>query len=252
MEISTYIIIFVAIAIVIRILRAYFSWADWLPYVVVPVATVLLWCMNGALAGIGTFFLSVFTMTYLTGIMSKTTVEYDRGRYSAKCPHCHYGNMKILSHVDENLKVKCKRCGKIIHFRLVDGAASVSSSSYSSSSRSSSYSSSSRSSSSSSYSSREDDDRRRRYEEYRSEANDAYRRYKEYESRAEDALRQARSYQNYANSYRGSDDRADEMTVESYDGYAESALREAEDYSRRASEYYDKYRHYDSLAERYQ
>ena len=112
MEVTTYIIIFVALAIGVRILRGFFTWADWLPYIAIPASTALMWYLNGAGAGIGTFFLSLFTMAYLSGLMAKTTVHYNRGRYSLDCPKCSYGNVEILSQDDNVVKVKCKRCGK--------------------------------------------------------------------------------------------------------------------------------------------
>ena len=244
MDVTTYIIIFVALSIGVGILRRFFTWADWLPYIAIPASTALMWYLNGAGAGIGTFFLSLCTMAYLTGIMAKTTVHYNRGRYSLDCPKCSYGNLEILSQDDNVVKVKCKRCGKVSVWKLNDGSTSMSTSSYSSSSssRSSSYSSSSSS----------DDERRSLYQRYMSDANEAYSRYQDYKSDADSALRQARSYQDYANSYRGSDDWADKQTVESYDNKAEIELSRAEDYSREASRYYDQYRHYKSLAERYQ
>lgn len=114
----------IIVSIILRTLRSKFKWMDHVAGFIIIGATITFWSRYGFLGGVTTFIVSSGVVCLLFGLGKETKVTIDgHTKGKIRCPHCDYGGMDIISSRYDSeqsvtsIKAKCKRCGKISHFK---------------------------------------------------------------------------------------------------------------------------------------
>ena len=114
----------IIVSIILRTLRSKFIWMDHVAVFIIIGATITFWSRYGFLGGVATFIVSLVVVGLLFGFGKETKVTIDgHTKGIIRCPHCDYGGMDIISSRYDSeqsvtsIKAKCKRCGKISHFK---------------------------------------------------------------------------------------------------------------------------------------
>lgn len=108
----------VIVAIICRALRATFEAIDWIVYILVLAAFVIVWITDGFWMGLLTGVIGSVAVSLLFGIGSGTEVRKFGHKYTLTCNKCGYDDLEITTHTDDGVITRCKRCGKVCHHTL--------------------------------------------------------------------------------------------------------------------------------------
>lgn len=107
----TYVIIFVILAIVLRVLRRFTKWVDIISYGIIIVFFISTWIAIGFFSALfGSIVLGV-VIVILTGLGSKTKLERFGGTYSFECEKCGLGDLDLVEDHYDAVTYECPRCG---------------------------------------------------------------------------------------------------------------------------------------------
>lgn len=113
-----WIVVLVVVAIICRALRSVFEAIDWIAYLFVLAAFIIVWIAEGFWMGLLAGFIGCIAMSLLFGIGSGTEVRKFGNKYTLSCDKCGYGNLEITEHTDRGVVTRCKRCGQVCHYTL--------------------------------------------------------------------------------------------------------------------------------------
>lgn len=113
-----WIIALVVISIVCRALRSIFKVVDWIAYLIVLAAFVIVWITNGFWMGLLAGIIGCVVVAILFNIGGGTEVKMFGHTYTLECDKCGYDHLEILEYTEVGVRVRCKRCGKESFFIL--------------------------------------------------------------------------------------------------------------------------------------
>lgn len=111
-------IVLIVVAILCRILRSIFEAIDWIVYLLVLAAFIIVWITDGFWMGLLAGFIGCVAVSLLFGIGSGTEVRKFGHKYTLSCDKCGYDNLEITAHTDDGVVTRCRRCGQVCHHTL--------------------------------------------------------------------------------------------------------------------------------------
>ena len=111
-------IILVIAAVVCRALRSIFVAIDWIVYLFVLVAFIVVWITDGFWSGLLTGVIGCVVVGLLFGIGGGTEVRKFGHKYTLSCKKCGYDHLEITAHTELGVITRCRRCGEVCHHKL--------------------------------------------------------------------------------------------------------------------------------------
>lgn len=118
MEIIGGILLLIAIMFICRVLRAAFWAVDWIVYILIAAAFVLIWITNGFWMGLLAGVIGLVAARLLFSIGGGTEVRKFGHKYTLTCHNCGYGDLEIVEHTDDGVISRYRRCDYVCHHRL--------------------------------------------------------------------------------------------------------------------------------------
>lgn len=104
-------ILLVVLAVVCRALRAKFEAVDWIVWLPVLAAFIIVWIIEGFWMGLLILLIGGVAVEILFGISDGTVVHRFGYKYTLTCTKCGYDHLKIIDEDEQGVTTRCKRCG---------------------------------------------------------------------------------------------------------------------------------------------
>lgn len=111
-------IVLVVVAIICRALRAVFEAIDWIVYLFVLAAFIIVWITDGFWMGLLAGVIGCVVVSLLFGIGGGTEVRKFGYKYTLTCDKCGYDHLEITAHTNDGVVTRCKRCDHVCHHTL--------------------------------------------------------------------------------------------------------------------------------------
>lgn len=111
-------IILIVVAIICRALRSAFKAIDWIVYLFVLAAFIIVWITDGFWMGLLAGIIGCVIVSLLFGIGGGTEIRKFGHKYTLTCGECGYDHLEITKHTDIGVITRCKRCGNVCHHTL--------------------------------------------------------------------------------------------------------------------------------------
>lgn len=111
-------IVLIVVVIICRALRAVFKAIDWIVYLFVLAAFIIVWIMDGFWMGLLAGAIGCVAVSLLFGIGGGTEIRKFGYKYTLTCDKCGYDHLEITAHTDDGVITRCKRCGHVCHYTL--------------------------------------------------------------------------------------------------------------------------------------
>lgn len=112
-------ILLVITSIVLRILRSFFVWIDYIAYALIIIPPIIIWVQEGFWQALLALVLIGIAVTLLFGLGDSHEVRRGRLKWSLTCSKCGYGDLEILAEDESHVLTKCKRCGAMANHTLM-------------------------------------------------------------------------------------------------------------------------------------
>lgn len=103
----------VVVSIILRVLRSFFVWIDYIAYALIIIPSIVIWVQEGFWWALVAFFLIGIVIVLLFGLGDSQEVRRGRYKWSLTCSECGFGDLEILKEDESYVVTKCKRCGKV-------------------------------------------------------------------------------------------------------------------------------------------
>lgn len=114
-----FIVIFIVVAIIVRVLRARYEWIDGLFYGVLILGTIVAWIAVSFWMALAVFFVGALIVSLLLGNSHEEKIKTGDGRsYTFECDKCGYNHVEVRNIDDQAAIVKCPRCGHVQNYIL--------------------------------------------------------------------------------------------------------------------------------------
>ena len=118
MSLIGWIIVLFVVSIICRLLRSLSEVVDYIAYLIVLAAFIIVWINAGFWFGLLAGFVGMIAIYLLFGIGSGTEVKKFGRKYTLSCKDCGYDDLEILEENEVGVCTRCKRCGKVCFYTL--------------------------------------------------------------------------------------------------------------------------------------
>lgn len=108
-----WVILLIVLAAICRALRSVFKAVDWIVFLLIFAAFIIVWITEGFWMGLIILFIGSAIAGILFGIGGGTEVHKFGYKYTLTCDKCGYDHLEIIDEDELGVTTRCKRCGDV-------------------------------------------------------------------------------------------------------------------------------------------